>query len=275
MYNQCEYGKYGTDCNITCPSGCNGTCKDNGDCHNYKTGFTRSKCDQCVGGKYGINCEHDCPKTCALATCDSTTGVCNDGCRIDYYGEQCNMMCATTCLPDDEGTRCFYTNGSCVKDCQNGYHGDMCQDRCSENCINIICTRANGVCKLGCVGEFKGNDCTEQIISDCDNTADSSNVGPFIGVGVGPVAVTLVAVGIFIIIRRYLRHGHVRQHKPEDAHELTDNIHDNVKTTTALPNVQTNTNAGYENTQFPAYEELKESKNESSTYDSIDDTSTS
>ncbi|XP_053383098.1 deleted in malignant brain tumors 1 protein-like isoform X2 [Mercenaria mercenaria] len=225
MCTQCEYGKYGTNCDIICPSGCsNNTCKDNGDCQSCEDGFTGSKCDQCVAGKYGINCEHDCSNNCAVETCIKTTGVCNDGCRINFYGQQCNMTCSATCLPDGEGRRCFYTNGSCVKDCQNGYYGDMCEVRCSENCINIVCLKANGGCKFGCVDGFKGEGCTQWMISNSDNTANSLNVNAIIGGGVGAVAL-LVAVGVIIKMRRRLtclRYGHLTRHKPEYLYELTD-----------------------------------------------------
>ncbi|XP_053387321.1 uncharacterized protein LOC123542232 [Mercenaria mercenaria] len=205
--DQCVDGKYGIDCNIACPSGCsNINCKDNGDCYSCKDGFMGIKCDKCVDGLYGIDCEHDCSKYCAHETCNMTSGVCNDGCIINYYGEQCNMRCASTCLPDGEGRRCFHTNGSCVKDCQNGYYGDMCQDRCSENCINIVCLRDNGGCKFGCIDGFEGEGCTQISTSgDISDSADSTNVGVIIGVGVGSVAVTLIAVGIVIIVRRCLR----------------------------------------------------------------------
>ncbi|XP_053387043.1 uncharacterized protein LOC123542602 [Mercenaria mercenaria] len=228
MCTQCEYGKYGTDCDIACPFGCNnGTCKDNGDCHGCKAGFVGSKCEQCVDGMYGINCEHDCSKHCALGTCIKTTGVCNDGCRINFYGEQCNMTCATTCLPDGKGRQCFYSNGSCVKDCQDGYHGDMCQDRCSENCIETVCTKANGGCKFGCVDGFKGKGCTKSI-SDSDNTADSLIVGTVIGACVGSVAALLV-VWIVIMIRRHLRRGHLSRHAPEQTYELKGVKQKNVR----------------------------------------------
>ncbi|XP_045183285.2 cell death abnormality protein 1-like [Mercenaria mercenaria] len=236
--DQCIDGKYGIDCNIACPSGCsNINCKDNGDCYSCKDGFMGIKCDKCVDGLYGIDCEHDCSKYCAHETCNKTSGVCNDGCIINYYGEQCNMRCASTCLPDGEGRRCFHTNGSCVKDCQNGYYGDMCQDRCSENCINIVCLRDNGGCKFGCIDGFEGEGCTQISTSgDISYSADSTNVGAFIGVGVGSVAVTLIAVGIVIILRRCLRRGHLSRNMPEQTYELQDVKQQNVKLD-AMPNI--------------------------------------
>ncbi|XP_053388125.1 scavenger receptor cysteine-rich type 1 protein M160-like isoform X2 [Mercenaria mercenaria] len=241
--HRCEYGKYGTDCNITCPSGCrNGNCKNNGDCYRCMVGFTRSKCDKCVDGMYGTACEHVCSKNCALGTCIKKKDVCNGGCRINYYGEQCNMTCATTCLQDGEGRRCFDTNGSCVKDCQNGYYGAMCQDSCSENCINSVCLKANGGCKFGCVDGFKGKGCTQSIpgiISDSNNAADSLNIGAFVGGGVGSVAAILLAVGTLIIIRRYLRRGHLSRQAPEQ-HDLavSGRIHTHIDFGQASTNVE-------------------------------------
>ncbi|XP_071085461.1 scavenger receptor class F member 1-like [Haliotis cracherodii] len=77
----CVPGYFGSDC-MPCPDNCvNNSCNtDNGSC---------IKCDN---GFYGMSCNQSC---CLDGVCDTTTGLCSDGCNITGY--RCDSTCTNNC----------------------------------------------------------------------------------------------------------------------------------------------------------------------------------
>ncbi|XP_053386833.1 uncharacterized protein LOC123563372 isoform X2 [Mercenaria mercenaria] len=222
--DQCIAGMYGSNCDIPCPKNCsNNICTRDGDCYRCNSGFAGSKCDQCIAGMYGINCDTPCPKTCSNNTCTRNGHCyrCNSGfngskcdqCFAGMYGSNCDIPCPNTC----SNTTCT-RDGNCIQGCQNGYFGDKCLNRCSNYCINVTCSKDSGSCEFGCAGGFEGDDCTKSYIDvtvDTEESSKTSNIGAFVGVGVMAVAVTLLAVGIFVLIKRFTKQRKHTQEQPE------------------------------------------------------------
>ncbi|KAH9494725.1 Receptor-type tyrosine-protein phosphatase zeta, partial [Bulinus truncatus] len=170
----------------------------------------------CVYYKWGHNCDNNCTANCFNHSCNSTTGICSDGCHgfsdppyctkgchTGYYGRNCSFTCSSTCTMCDSLTgfcsTCIdgYLGNFCEQACGNHTYGQNCTYNCSSFCSVTMdtsknrCNHVTGVCLYGCVSGYTTSMCSELISSD----------DPPAGAIVGPIiAVIVVAVLIFVAI---------------------------------------------------------------------------
>ncbi|XP_069125855.1 multiple epidermal growth factor-like domains protein 11 [Argopecten irradians] len=199
---RCKDGHYGKDCLQQCSDTCknkkcdqNGRCvfgcKDNHhglSCENQKCTFAdclscaytiyESYCSECVPGKYWnpyVNKCSNCSDHCVggQLACNSSNGVCNQGCEPRWFGYLCDKFCpvdnCTLCSEVFHGTRKVME----CKICEDGFFtgNGICQ-KCSETCADTMdgsmCDGRTGRCLAGCVLGWYGDRCNKQCnISDC------------------------------------------------------------------------------------------------------------
>jgi len=149
----CNAGYWGTQCNLTCSSGCvNNTChKADGSC-------------VCIEGNFGKQCQHECAYTCASSSLDMNQTLCNHitgectHCQTGYFGRFCENQCSKSC----DQTKCYAEDGNCSMGCILNYYGPRCEFSCSTNCKgtnNWVVCDANGTCLGGCVDGYNGDKC--------------------------------------------------------------------------------------------------------------------
>ncbi|XP_053387476.1 uncharacterized protein LOC123564312 isoform X6 [Mercenaria mercenaria] len=72
--------------------------------------------------KCGPRCALVCSSNCVKKLCDWSTGKCNFGCNVGFYGEDCRNSCSDNC----RNITCERETGSCVNGCLEGFEGDSC-----------------------------------------------------------------------------------------------------------------------------------------------------
>ncbi|XP_067653328.1 uncharacterized protein [Haliotis asinina] len=86
----CEWGTYGSYCNLTCPLNCQtNEVRHLRHCH-QETG----RCSEgCIAGWYGDMCNTHCHQNCRNGVCNRRNGQCFLGCKDNhtYYGDFCNV----------------------------------------------------------------------------------------------------------------------------------------------------------------------------------------
>ena len=164
--SQCTAGRYGPDCNATCPSGGpdRATCTGHGTCLDGRIGsgecicvraaddgfWDGAACDACAGGFYGTSCAAPCPGP-AGQPC-SGHGRCDDGvggmgecsCVSGYAGRACEIMCpSTNGAPCDGHGRCIVgVDGALTCDCTaevNGFYAGPACERCAAAWTGLGC----------------------------------------------------------------------------------------------------------------------------------------
>ncbi|XP_067653648.1 serine/threonine-protein phosphatase 6 regulatory ankyrin repeat subunit B-like isoform X2 [Haliotis asinina] len=89
----CEWGKYGENCEKACPEHCIVNEERNlQHCHKI-TG----KCSEgCMHGWHGNQCNHACSSHCSRNICNQQNGLCAFGCDGSYTGDFCNITTMVT-----------------------------------------------------------------------------------------------------------------------------------------------------------------------------------
>ncbi|XP_052250966.1 multiple epidermal growth factor-like domains protein 10 isoform X2 [Dreissena polymorpha] len=194
--NACETGYYGTQCELSCSTGCKGgVCnKETGAC-TCSAAFTGSKCDSCLPGNYGDECR-PCSYGCQ-DTCDRSSGTCSckpthsgpscETCIEGRYGQYCTQTCRHNCKSCMEENTClsctqgFYgpvcgnvcpnncltcvSSDECLQ-CKSGYYGASCQISCGVGCLNGLCDKQSGACSP-CMGGYRDTKCTYNCSEGC------------------------------------------------------------------------------------------------------------
>ncbi|XP_046555870.1 death-associated protein kinase 1-like [Haliotis rubra] len=84
----CDWGKYGENCDKACPEHCIFN-KDRNLQHCHKI---TGKCSEgCMHGWHGNQCDHPCSRHCLNSICNQQNGLCAFGCDGSYTGDFCNM----------------------------------------------------------------------------------------------------------------------------------------------------------------------------------------
>ncbi|XP_033737634.1 multiple epidermal growth factor-like domains protein 11 [Pecten maximus] len=200
---RCKDGHFGTDCLQQCSDTCKNRkcdrfgrcvfgCKENHhglSCEHQRCTFADclscaytqydSYCSECVPGKYWnpyINNCTNCSDHCVggQLACNSSNGVCNQGCESRWFGTLCDKFC-----PVDNCTQCreVFHGVQKVKECKicdDGFftsHG-ICE-KCSNTCLldtvdGKTCDGQNGKCLAGCMVGWYGDRCNKRCnISNC------------------------------------------------------------------------------------------------------------
>ncbi len=164
----CIDGKYGQNCENTCPGGTGsaqckgGSCIDglngNGSCTQCGGHWTGTACDTCADGYGGSDCNAECPGG-ATNQCNGH-GTCSAGknvtptcsCTGNWAGPACNV-----CKGNWTGTDC--------NECKPGYGGPDCSLECPGGAANQC--NGHGTCTAGknvtptcsCSGHWSGSAC--------------------------------------------------------------------------------------------------------------------
>ncbi|XP_046547249.1 protein draper-like [Haliotis rubra] len=170
---QCEWGKYGEHCNLTCP----------------------------------VNCALVPPRN--VQYCDRNTGKCLGGCQNSWHGDLCDQSCSTSCLDktcNKQTGHCtlgcygnnmgFFCNGT--GECDRGWYGDTCEHPCSSNCVEERCHHSTGVCTLGCSGTYTGEFCN--IITETSLTPAVNKKEEIISLITTPARVFLFGVIAVVLV---------------------------------------------------------------------------
>ncbi|XP_050400298.1 scavenger receptor class F member 1 [Patella vulgata] len=109
--------------------------------------------------------QRECEKGCLNNVCNSTNGVCSDGCRAGFYGQRCDRECEKGCIDN----ACNSANGVCSEGCRAGFYGQRCDSECGR-CRNKPCDKRTGRCTEGCEAGWGG--------SLCDRECEPFTFGP-------------------------------------------------------------------------------------------------
>ncbi|XP_067653396.1 uncharacterized protein [Haliotis asinina] len=180
---QCEWGKYGEHCNLTCPVNCALVPPSTRQHCQKDTGKCSAGCGR---GWHGDLCDQSCSTNCPNKTCNQQTGHCTLGCIGHNSGDFCNK-------------------------CVSGWYGDTCEQPCSRNCLKERCNQTSGVCTLGCNGTSAGEFCNITTVANIKEEADNLTA---ILVPVVLVAV-VVTVGTVVVVLLWRRRRNSAQHANE------------------------------------------------------------
>eukprot|EP01012_Entosiphon_sulcatum_P008645 TRINITY_DN14746_c0_g2_i1.p1 TRINITY_DN14746_c0_g2~~TRINITY_DN14746_c0_g2_i1.p1 ORF type:complete len:3710 (+),score=117.93 TRINITY_DN14746_c0_g2_i1:228-11357(+) len=198
--DQCLYGWFGPECNISCPGNASNPCNSNGICSWGTTGTGVCTCDQ---GWVGSGCERRCPvsgpgvcgghgtcKTDATCTCFSnvTAGFwagdsCSE-CTSGWAGPTCQAYCPGGVNCSGHGACDGYT-ATCA--CLSGWTGQACQLECTGGertpCNNHgqCLMDASCTCNRNSEGQWNGSSCSECAYgysgSNCTKLCPRNNYG--------------------------------------------------------------------------------------------------
>ena len=175
--SQCAAGRYGLQCNSSCPMGLGAshgqlqTCSGRGTCLDGILGtgacvctglWAGLVCEDCLRGYYGPNCVLPCPLDAAGAIC-SGHGTCDDGpagsgqcvCAVGYATASCAVAC-----PAASGAVC---NGVGV--CDDGAQGTG-RCNCTAAPRGLWAGEACAACATGWVGLFCDLPCPLGSLTD-------------------------------------------------------------------------------------------------------------
>ncbi|XP_062579019.1 multiple epidermal growth factor-like domains protein 10 [Saccostrea cucullata] len=135
----------------------------------------------------------NCSINCLYAEgCNTTSGVCQKGCRAGWKGLKCDTPC------------------------EDGVYGIGCKQKCSAFCsVSGICDHETGACKEGCKSGWVGMDCL-QVKENVEG-----KLALYIFVGAFSIAVTVIVILIIYIIR--LR-GRIGQFHTIDKYNTSKNL---------------------------------------------------
>ncbi|XP_056018031.1 multiple epidermal growth factor-like domains protein 10 isoform X2 [Ostrea edulis] len=200
----CEPGKYGSGCTQSCSKNCKISetkCDQFGRCrYGCNVGWRGDKCEEqdcdfenclrcgvsynnyiycsvCTEGRFWNISSHSCVNCSNFCiggslACNTTTGACNNGCHVGYFGNNCDKRCiirhcneckennynfavycsscesgyftqSSVCDPCRghclNGESCDGTTGRCTNDCAPGWYGEQCNHECQiTNCMQCI-----------------------------------------------------------------------------------------------------------------------------------------
>ncbi|XP_048251586.1 uncharacterized protein LOC124122349 [Haliotis rufescens] len=187
----CERGKYGEHCNLTCPQNCALVQPSNLQFCTRHTG----KCSEgCQRGWHGYLCNQNCSVNCLNTTCNQQTGHCTHGCNGQNRGDFCNI-----------------TGG-----CGRGWYGDLCQHPCSINCVEERCHHTTGVCILSCNETNPGDFCniTKGSQMDIHNNEKAKRLAVIL---VPVFLIAIIAVFVTVIVLLIWRRRNKRPQDTSDA----------------------------------------------------------
>ena len=67
-----------------------------------------------------------------VGECDSTSGVCNDGCEDNFFEQTCDSQCSDNCISIANSSKCYVDNGTCIDGCNVGFTGVYCDHASGE-----------------------------------------------------------------------------------------------------------------------------------------------
>ncbi|XP_052794259.1 uncharacterized protein LOC128227605 isoform X2 [Mya arenaria] len=215
----CEPGYVTGNCSLTCPDGTTGVgCQPCGHCEggaacNHTDGTCYTGCETgyiyheqdrtcttvCPDGAWGKassdTCENECgkchvPGQVVAGTCNSSTGLCSDGCASGYqqtenckvecpyfkYGMNCNKDCGKCGAGEGENRTlvpCNNIDGTCGVGCIYGWSGIFCDKECDPGLYGIDCTETCGNCRSGQCDIIDGV-CPDFECADGYNTSDTT-----------------------------------------------------------------------------------------------------
>ncbi|XP_052763701.1 multiple epidermal growth factor-like domains protein 11 isoform X2 [Mya arenaria] len=161
--NGCEDGYTGVDCAELCTyydgncTKCNQTTHF---CFRCQQGFSPNidgVCTSCVG--------------CIDKACDTTSGVCSKGCRLNFWTNTCEKECSSNCKG------CDRVSGICNECTSDIIYGPFCNLTCSRSCMELQCNRTTGDCIYGCITNMYGPKCEYKCPESCEVSGENSNCG--------------------------------------------------------------------------------------------------
>ena len=159
-----------------CSSCLNGFLGDR--CNNCKefTDETLTECSKCYDGFY-LNNEKECIKCESKCKLCSSKDICLECKEKNMYTETCDKECPKNCLDGETEHLCDFSTGKCNLGCQLGFFGEECKKECGEHCIvtDTNCERDTGKCTQGCDTGFQGDRCDNcEVFEDASLTICSS-----------------------------------------------------------------------------------------------------
>ncbi|KAK3090174.1 hypothetical protein FSP39_009726 [Pinctada imbricata] len=162
----CGNGFFGDDCKgVQCPFS---------DCEQCSVTYAGELyCQKCIDGKYYdysskqcVPCSEHCLLPAdGIPACNSTTGVCFNGCNNDYFGMLCDKTCTiANCTKCRENA--YNNQRTHCSECEVGFYLDVHEERClkcSEHCAGGYsnCNAKDGNCMNGCEKGWVGRQCNQ------------------------------------------------------------------------------------------------------------------
>ncbi|XP_078330826.1 uncharacterized protein LOC144624752 [Crassostrea virginica] len=178
----CETGYYGINCSNTCTH-CknNSTCDiETGDCDKSGCalfGYRPPACNDlfpdCLQQNYGDDCSLPCSEFCVDGRCNSSNGVCLQGCQPGYLGSHCNRTCPSgrygkgckyPCGDCFNDITCHHINGTCENGCGDGFYGEFCTTPCINGTFGPSCL-------YNCSGNCFDNKTCDTKLGQCQKCA--------------------------------------------------------------------------------------------------------
>ncbi|XP_052765404.1 multiple epidermal growth factor-like domains protein 10 [Mya arenaria] len=158
--NGCEDGYTGADCADLCT-------EYDGNC--TKCNQAKPLCVRCQPG-FSPNTDGVCTSClgCKGNECDTESGVCKNGCRLNFWTNTCEKECNLNCL------ECDQMSGICNECTTNTVYGPFCNLTCSPNCIESQCNRTTGDCNNGCIPIMYGPKCEYKCPETCAISGENS-----------------------------------------------------------------------------------------------------
>ncbi|XP_052763708.1 receptor-type tyrosine-protein phosphatase mu-like isoform X2 [Mya arenaria] len=184
----------------------NGKCElCNAYCFNKECDSSSGVCLQgCINGYWNPTCDRKCDSECL--SCSQADGLCTRCKNTLKFGPNCRSECSSTC----KNSKCD-NNGNCMNGCIQNAFGKQCENKCDGSCSpkdnGTICSEKTGMCLYGCQTGYKGRVCPQEA------ETQTSSIAVFVG-GVGGGAAALAAilvVGLILLRRRKVNLRNKRQ----------------------------------------------------------------